>query len=216
MARGKWQRAHGRWHDDERQMTDGDGQMTDDESGEGQEAEAEDEEPGTNGECQNDEDSIEPVAEAAKTLEKVTNEATKELTQVSEAHASAPEKCDPPVRERTQDAAVEEAPGKAVGEPVVTADASGPEGHVDENPPGQETMAGNAGPDETVTPSTAKNLGPPPVATPAGRPRSPLIALAAAIAAARMGPKMSTVRPGDGPGWPQDGATRAACGGSSR
>ncbi len=61
------------------------------------------------------------------------------------------------------------------------------QGHVDENPPGQETMAGNAGPDETVTPSTAKNLGPPPVATPAGCPSSPLTALATAIAAARMG-----------------------------
>ena len=87
MADGTWQMAH-----DERQMTDGDGQMTDDESGEGQEAEAEDEDPGTNGECQNDEDSIEPVAEAAMTLEKVTNEATKELAQVSEDHASAPRK----------------------------------------------------------------------------------------------------------------------------
>ena len=91
MADGTWQMAH-----DERQMTDGDGQMTDDESGEGQEAEAEDEAPGTNGGCQNHEDSIELVAEAAKMLEKVTNEATKELTQVSEAYASAPEKCDPP------------------------------------------------------------------------------------------------------------------------
>ena len=182
MADGTWQMAH-----DERQTTDGDGQMTDDESGEGQEAE--DEDPGTNGECQNDEDSIELVAEAAMTLEKVTNEATKELTQASEAHASPPEKCDPPERERTQDAAVEGAPGKAVGEPVVTADASGPEGHVDENPPGQETMAGNAGPDETVTPPTAKNFGPPPVATPAGRRRSPFTTLAAAIAAARMGPR---------------------------
>ena len=134
----------------------------------------------------------EPVTSDEHTPEKVPNEAklVSVQTQVGQRFESESRES-----ERTQPAAAEAAPGKAVGEPVVTADVSGPEGHVDENPPGQETMAGNAGPDETVTPSTAKNLGSLPVATPARQPRSALTALAAATAAARMGPKMSLSGP---------------------
>ena len=95
MTDGRGEMAEGNGHmtNDEQQMVDGDGQVADGKpEGQG----AEDEGPGTNGECKNVEESIELVAEAVTTGQKVTNEATKELTQVSEAHAAAPEQCNPP------------------------------------------------------------------------------------------------------------------------
>ncbi len=168
---------------EDNQCPDGRGQMPD---GRGQGPMAEAEVPAIGVVTPGADGPDEPVTSDEHTPEKVPNEAklVSVQTQVGQWFESETRES-----ERTQPAAAEAAPGKAVGEPVVTADVSGPEGHVDENPPGQETMAENAGPDETVTPSTAKNLGPPPVATPAGCPRFPLTALAAAIAAARMGPR---------------------------